>query len=256
MRSRSAGQTPVSLAANAQKRVGFAAPSSQKPPSAVAPPLAVSTSAKAAASAVRPPPPRKTVDKNGGSRGLQATGKPVGSGTTVVRKPPGKMMIVPYEIGVDLRDYGSMEDVERKLSNLRQVKALIARGHSIESVSVLAAPGSLGKPTVGTSGGGNSASVAEISAASNLIGMGENSDPRTEAALKFSRANTSSEAVSAGAMGLSVANQGSGAAVPTSQAPSTVEGIANLRQLPDMEADKREEEIFPTRSLFKAPLRG
>lgn len=268
MRSRSAGAIASSMAVNRQppaKSVGFAigGTQSQKAPVAAVP-HQISSAAAASSATVRP---KKTVNKNGSRVGLNATGRPVGSGTTMVRKAPGKMTVVPWDIGQDLKQYGSMEDVESKLANLLQVKALLKRGLSYDSVSILAAPGSLGQSTVGTSSSDNTVTAAAASAATNEIGM--NRDPRTELALQQSRANTPAEAVSAGAMGLSIANQGGAAAVPTSQTPAMADQMTRLLQQPDREkmqeesntmagaaADAEDEVGLPARSLFKRPIRG
>lgn len=70
-------------------------------------------------------------------------------------------------------------------------------------------------------------------------------------------------------MGLSVANQGGNAAVPTSQTPAMAGQMTRLLQQPDREkmeeesgvmegaaADAEEEPGLPARSLFKRPIRG
>jgi hypothetical protein len=181
--------------------------------------------------------------------GKPRTGRPKGTGGLLVSRNGQKLPIVPYDIGVDLEQYGDVESVEKKLATLRRVKALLARNITFNDVSVLAAPGSLGVPTVGKINDRTGLGPAEAAASTSLIGQtAQTPDPRTIGALRASQDATSAASVSPAAMGLGASHQGAGAAVPTSQTPMQPYFTEQLKQLPDKIAD---EMALPTRSLFR-----
>lgn len=191
-----------------------AATAQQRPPAAAAPPPA---------SAALFGPPKKGVGRGGARPGA---GRP--------RKDPAA-------IGVDVSQYGTVKDVEQQMAALRAAKRALVTKEADRAV--LAAPGSLGAPTVGAASS-NADTPAEISASSNLVGQTSGSpDPRTEAAAKHGRDTTSAAAVAPENMGLSApAYAGAGAAVPTSQTPSAVKQLA---------AAEGSNAAASTRSLFR-----
>jgi len=177
--------------------------------------------------------------------------KPVAPKSGIKRGLP----TVSYNVGKALDDYGNIDGVELQIRHLQQARALMRRGFfTSDAVNVLAAPGSLGAPTVGKVSDQNTLSAAEASAIGNTVGqVPETPDPRTANELSKSRATTSAAAVNPSSMGVSASNAGDANAVPQSQTPAMTSAVDELQQLPTKvnEAVEAVDEAVAVRSLFK-----
>lgn len=201
--------------------------------------------APAVATAAQQRPPAAAAAAPPASAALFGSAKKgTGVGRGGARPGAGRPKKAPSAIGVDVSQYGTVKDVEQQMAALRAAKrALVTRA---ADTAVLAAPGSLGAPTVGAVSS-NADTPAEISASSNLVGQTSGSpDPRTEAAAKHGRDTTTAAAVAPENVGLNApAFAGQAAAVPTSYTPA---GPAQLAAAEGSNAAASTRNLFRIRS--------
>ena len=148
----------------------------------------------------------------------------------------------PNTVGVQQQSYG-LSPVEIQLAQLEKMVALRRELASMDTQG-LAAPGSLGQPTVGKINSQSLATPAEMSAAPYMLGeTPQTPDPRTVAVRNHVK--TSSTAASVSPDNLHIPLQGGEAAVPTSFTP------AGASQLAETDAKLAHSIAAPTRSLFR-----